>query len=231
MLGEVDVDYLNIDMQHGAIGYDAALRLLQATRASGAATTVRVPWNDPGIIGKMLDAGAMGIIIPMVNTAEQARQAVASCRYAPEGSRSYGPLRTAVVNGPDYYATANESVAAIPMIETVQALDNLDEILDVDGIDAVYVGPADLSLTLGLPPAADHDDPAFDDALGRIVDGCTQRGIVAGIHANPGIVQKRLAMGFRMITVTSDLLALRAGVDAGLAAARNTTSSESGDVY
>lgn len=232
MLAASDVDYLNIDMQHGAVDYQTTLSMLQATRSATAISTVRVPWNEPGIIGKVLDAGAMGVIIPMVNTVEQARQAVASCKYAPEGSRSHGPLRAAIALGPEYQPNANDGIAVIPMIETVEAIENLDAILDVSGIDAVYVGPADLSLTLGLKPAADHDDASFNDALATIVAACEARGIVAGIHAAPGLVQKRLAMGFRMITVTSDLLAMKAGVEAGLAQARDASgATESGAMY
>ncbi len=232
MIAAADFDYLNIDMQHGAVDYQTTLSILQAVRTSKAIPTVRVPWNEPGMIGKVLDAGAMGVIIPMVNTAEQARQAVSACLYAPAGSRSHGPMRARFAYGADYQPNANETVAVIPMIETVEAVENLDAILDVEGIDAVYVGPADLSLTLGLPPAGDHEDASFNDALKTIVDGCTKRGIVAGIHASPGLVQKRLAMGFRMITVTSDLLAMQAGIDASLATARDTSgAAEAGSMY
>lgn len=227
-----DVDYLNIDMQHGLVDYASLVEVMRAMVATRATITCRVPWNEPGIIGKVLDAGAMGVIIPMVNTVEQAHAAVAACRYAPLGSRSHGPVRAARVNGPDYPATANARVACIPMIETTEALSNLDGILDVPGIDAVYVGPADLSLTLGLPPAGDHDDPAFSDALDTIVAACTKRGIVAGIHANPDLTQKRLAQGFRMVTVSSDLLSLAAGLTTDLATGRSTEApAEGGALY
>ncbi len=221
-------DYVNIDMQHGFADYAAVVEMLRAleTGARASALTCRVPWNEPGIIGRVLDAGAMGVIIPMVNNVEQAERAVAACRYAPDGARSYGPIRAARVNGPDYHASANERVACIPMIETVEALGNLDAILDVPGIDAVYVGPADLSLTLGLAPRGDHDDASFNDALVEIVASCDRRGIVAGIHANPDIASKRLEQGFRMVTVTSDLQAL----EAGAATALRSVGSASPDV-
>ncbi len=223
-----DVDYVSIDMQHGLIDYSGALNVMRSLSATDATIICRVPWNEPGIIGKVLDAGAMGVIIPMVNTVEQAEAAIAACRYAPSGSRSHGPVRAAHVNGPNYPATANERVACIPMIETAEAVGNLDAILDVDGIDAVYVGPADLSLTLGLAPAGDHDDAAFVEALDTIVAACASRGIVAGIHANPGLTQKRLAQGFRMVTVTSDLLALASGLANDLATARSTEHADGG---
>jgi len=223
-----DVDYINIDMQHGLIDYSGAVDVMRAVSATEATITCRVPWNEPGIIGKVLDAGAMGVIIPMVNTVEQAEAAVAACRYAPLGSRSHGPIRAARVNGPDYPATANDRVACIPMIETTEALSNLDDILDVPGIDAVYVGPADLSLTLGLPPAGDHDDASFNEALDVIVAACTKREIIAGIHANPGLTQKRVAQGFRMVTVSSDLMALATGLASDVASSRSTDGG-SGD--
>ena len=235
-VAQLGFDYVSIDMQHGFADYDDVVAMMRAmgTGASGTAAstiTCRVPWNEPGIIGRVLDAGAMGVIIPMVNTVEQAERAVAACRYAPDGSRSYGPVRAALANGPDYQVTANERVACIPMIETVEALGNLDAILDVPGIDAVYVGPADLSLTLGLAPQGDHDDASFNDALATIVAACDRRGIVAGIHANPQIAAKRLAQGFRMVTVSSDLQALAAGASAALRAGRPDGTGADGSLY
>lgn len=228
VIARQDIDYLNIDMQHGLSDYASTVDVMRAMAGTDATITCRVPWNEPGIIGKVLDAGAMGVIIPMVNTVEHAQAAVAACRYAPLGARSHGPIRAASVNGPDYPATANARVACIPMIETTEALSNLDDILDVPGIDAVYVGPADLSLTLGLPPAGDHDDATFNDALETIVAACTKRGIIAGIHANPGLTPKRLEQGFRMVTASSDLLSFASGLAADLATARSENASASG---
>ena len=158
-------------MQHGVIDYQVAVTMLLALSTGDCTPIVRVPWNEPGIIGKMLDAGAMGIIIPMVNSVDEARAAVAACRYAPVGARSYGPTRAAIYAGADYFAHANEQVACIPMIETKRALDDLDAILAVPGIDAVYVGPADLSITLGLPPRMDNGG-AFEEARLTIAEAC-----------------------------------------------------------
>ena len=232
-LGAHPVDYLNIDMQHGLIDYADALGLLQVTRHADAVPLARVPWNEPGIIGKVLDAGAMGIIVPMVNSVAEAEQAVSACFYQPKGARSHGPVRAAAALGDGYAAEANDQIACIPMIETVQAVERIDEILAVPGIDAVYVGPADLSRTLGLPPAGDHDDASFVDALTTIVAACDRAGVIAGIHAAPPIVQKRLDQGFRMVTVTSDLLALHAGVAASLAtaAAPDGDDADGGALY
>jgi 4-hydroxy-2-oxoheptanedioate aldolase len=208
-------DYVCVDMQHGVVDYQTAVTMLQAISTTDATPIVRVPWNEPGIIGKVLDAGAYGVVIPLVNTRAQAEAAVGACRYAPEGYRSYGPIRAGYYAGPDYARHANHEIACIPMIETATALANLDEILAVPGIDAVYVGPADLSLTLGLPPAMDHADASFEQARLRIADACRARGIIAGIHASAALAPKHVAAGYQMVTISSDAGAMagRAGED------------------
>ncbi len=220
-LGTLDYDYLNVDLQHGLIDYAASVSIFQAMARSAATPLCRVPWNEPGIIGKVLDAGALGVIIPMVNTRAEAEQAVRACRYAPVGARSFGPTRAGMALGPNYYPEANQQIACIPMIETAEALRNLDDILDVEGIDAVYIGPADLSISLGLAPGTDNPDQTFADALAAVVSGCKQRGIAPGIHSSPDVVPKRLEQGFQMITVTSDLVALASGARAALRSVRS----------
>ena len=158
-------DWVCVDMQHGIIDYAQMVTMLQAVSATPVTPLVRVPWNEPGIIGKALDAGARGVIIPMVNSVDDAERAVAACRYAPAGARSYGPVRANYSAGFDYFAHANADVLCIVMIETKAAVADVDDILSVPGIDAVYVGPADLSVTLGLPPAPDQDAATFTDAI------------------------------------------------------------------
>jgi 4-hydroxy-2-oxoheptanedioate aldolase len=214
-------DWLCIDMQHGLIGYEDARPMLQAINTTATIPFVRVAWNEPGIIGKMLDAGALGVIIPMVNSVEEARAAVAACRYYPDGARSFGPTRLGYAYGADYYAGANAQVACIPMIETKQALSCLDEILAVPGIDAVYVGPADLSITLGLQPRMDNEGE-FEDARIRIAEACRARGIAPGIHANAQLAAKHVAAGYRMVTVSGDLGAMAQQAAADLKLARGT---------
>jgi 4-hydroxy-2-oxoheptanedioate aldolase len=217
-------DWVCIDMQHGVIDYQVAVTMLLALSTGGCTPIVRLPWNEPGIIGKMLDAGAMGIIIPMVNSVDEARAAVAACRYAPVGARSYGPTRAALYAGADYFANANEQVACIPMIETKRALDDLDAILDVPGIDAVYVGPADLSITLGLPPGMDNGG-AFEEARLNIAKACAARNITAGIHSNAALAPNHASAGYRMITVHSDIAAIATGAAADLAFVREDAAA------
>jgi 4-hydroxy-2-oxoheptanedioate aldolase len=200
-------DWLCIDMQHGAIDYAAALSMLTATTGAGAAPFVRVPVGDYATAQRMLDAGALGIISPMVNSVEDAREAVRACRYPPHGSRSWGPVRAQHMLDGNYFERANELVACIIMIETKEALDRIDSILSVPGVDAVYVGPADLSISLGLPPALDNGG-AFERARVRIAEACRAHDVVAGIHASAALAQKHAAAGYQMITITHDIGAL-----------------------
>jgi 4-hydroxy-2-oxoheptanedioate aldolase len=221
-------DWACIDMQHGVIDYQVAVTMLLAISTSNTTPLVRVPWNEPGIIGKMLDAGAMGIIVPMVNSVEEAEAAVAACRYAPRGRRSYGPTRAALYAGADYFEHADAEIACIPMIETERALRDLDAILDVPGIDAVYVGPADMSITLGQPPRMDNGG-AFEEARIRIAHACAAHGVTAGIHANASLAAKHAAAGYRMITITSDIAAIASGAGSDLAHARQVASAQRDD--
>lgn len=213
-------DYVCVDMQHGLSDLRDAAAALQATAGGAATPIVRVPWNEPGIIGRALDLGALGVIIPMVNSRAEAEAAVASCRYAPQGRRSFGPVVPNVRYGPNYFADANAHIACIPMIETRQAIAQIDDILSVPGIDAIYIGPADLSVTLGLSPAYDQADAGFQEALKTVVDACHRHGIVPGIHASAALTAKRQEQGFRMITVAGDLLAAVAGLRSELATAK-----------
>ncbi|HWC68627.1 MAG TPA: aldolase/citrate lyase family protein [Acidimicrobiales bacterium] len=226
--GNAGYDYVCIDMQHGLADYQDVTGLLHALAGTPTVPIVRVPWNEQGIIGRVLDAGAMGVIIPMVNSPEEARRAVAACRYAPDGARSFGPLVAAARHGADYASTANETVACIPMIETRQAVETVDDILAVPGIDAVYVGPADLSLTYGLPPAGDNPGEPFDGALATVVAACERHGVVPGIHASPSLTAKRLESGFRMVTVTNDAAPAVQGLRSALTEARQQTQVDSG---
>ncbi len=230
IMGRAGFDFVCVDNQHGLNDYLTTVPMLQAIDLGGSTPIVRVPWNEPGIIGKMLDAGAMGVVVPMVNSVAEAAAAVRASRYAPAGARSFGPARAAI-RAEGYYDGANEAVACVPMIETVQAVAALDDILEVPGIDAVYVGPADLSVTMGLPPGNNDDDPGFVDALRTVVSACERHGVVPGIHATPALVRKRLDMGFRMVVATSDVVAMRAGLAEAFAGVRGDDQVEGDALY
>ncbi|MDW3214346.1 MAG: aldolase/citrate lyase family protein [Ilumatobacteraceae bacterium] len=226
------VDYVCVDTQHGAIDYLTSVSMIQAIELAGGTPIVRVPWNEPGIIGKSLDAGAHGVVVPMVNTRAEAEAVVRSSRYVPEGARSWGPIM-ASQRHPDNRAWAHETICVIPMIETREAITNLDDILSVPGIDAIYVGPADLSLSLGLQPSGNADETVLDEALATIVEACGRHGVTPGIHSSGALAQRRRDQGFRMITIGSDALALRAGYAGELAASAGPAdeSSASGSLY
>lgn len=202
------LDWLCVDTQHGPIDYETALAMLQAISATDVTPFARVPWNEPGIIGKMLDAGAYGVIVPLVNSRAEAEAAVAACRYPPRGIRSFGPTRAVYYAGFDYFAHANQEICCIPQIETTTAVENLDEILSVEGVDAVYIGPMDLSISLGLPPQMDSDVPAYAEARQRVLEACRRHNVAAGIHSTVSSAPKRAAEGFRMVLATSDVGAL-----------------------
>jgi 4-hydroxy-2-oxoheptanedioate aldolase len=223
--------YTCIDLQHGAIDYQMAVSMTQGIVLGGGHPIARVPWNEPGIIGKVLDAGVEGVIVPMVNSATAAESVVRSSRYLPDGDRSYGPVMTGL-RRPNYFEWARTGIAVIPMIETVEALNNLDAILQVPGVNAIYVGPADLSISLGLKPANNDGEPLFDDALAAIVSACKKHGIVPGIHTTAQFVAKRLEQGFRMVTVSNDMIALRSQLAAELAIAKGALpAAASGSMY
>ncbi|MGH7268270.1 MAG: HpcH/HpaI aldolase family protein [Candidatus Rokuibacteriota bacterium] len=206
-------DSLTVDMQHGVVDYQTAVTMLQGISTTGIIPLARVPWNDPAFIMKILDAGAYGVICPMISTRAQAEQLVETCKYPPRGYRSWGPVRASIYAGTDYGDHANEDLLVIPMIETAQALDNLDDILSVPGVDAVYVGPSDLSLAMGCKPRLDQTDAPVVEAQKTIVAACKRHGVIAGIHNNTAAYALRMiAEGYQLVTLASDtrFLAARA---------------------
>ena len=216
-------DYCCVDAQHGLCEYSDAVGMVQAIVLGGSRPLVRVPWNEPGIIGKMLDLGAEGVIVPMVNTAADARAAVAACRYPPGGSRSYGPSLAALRVEGDYVEWARDNVACIVMVETAEAVENVDAIVEVPGVDAVYVGPSDLSLSLGLAVGNPDDVDSFASAIDRVLAACERTGVVPGAHgaASQEVAARRLAQGFRLVTVTTDQSSMARAAAADLRAARD----------
>jgi len=222
-------DSLTIDMQHGVMDYQAAVNMLTAISTTATVPVVRVPWLDPGILMKMLDAGAYALICPMVNTPEDAEKLVAATHYPPRGFRSMGPIRATLYGGADYQKHANDTVVVFAMIETRQALDNLDAILAVKGLDAVYIGPADLSLALGCNPTFDDVDKPVAEAIDMILAKAKERGVVAGIHnGTPEAALKRIARGFQFVTISSDARLMAAGAQQVVAKMRQGLPEQKG---
>jgi 4-hydroxy-2-oxoheptanedioate aldolase len=182
------------------------VQCFQAMNAHPVTPMVRVPWNEPGIIGKALDGGAWGVICPMVNTPKEAKALADACLYPPAGKRSNGPIR-AVMDGEAsaYQSIANDEVLVIPMIETQEAIDNIDAILDVPGISGIYVGPSDLGFSLGLRPMLDREEPHVIAIYEKLIAAAGRHGRFAGIHNATGAYAARMiAMGFRFVTILND---------------------------
>lgn len=205
IMASLGYDGLTIDMQHGLADYQAALGMLQAMSRYDVTPMVRVPWNEPAIIMKCLDAGALGIICPMINTREEAERFVGACRYAPTGYRSTGPVRAVFYAGTDYHDRADELILTFAMIETAEALRNLDAIVATRGLDAVYVGPSDLSVSLGGSPGGDQRDPMVMEAIEAVLAGARKAGIKAAIHTlSADYANEMIDRGFDLVTLSSD---------------------------
>jgi 4-hydroxy-2-oxoheptanedioate aldolase len=205
-------DALTIDLQHGVVDYSTMVPMLQAISTTATVPLVRVPWLDPAMLMKTLDAGAYGVICPMVNTREDAQKLVHYTHYAPRGTRSYGPIRALLYGGADYPQHADDTIVVFAMIETAQALDNLDAIVSVEGLDAIYIGPADLALAIGCQPSFDEPEPKVVQAIDHILARAKAAGVVAGIHnGGPDAALARIAKGFQFVTIASDARLLAAG--------------------
>lgn len=219
-------DWVLVDMQHGCMDYETALAMIRAIDLSDAVPIVRVPWNEPGIIGRVLDAGALGVVIPMIQTAEDAKAAVNACLYPPAGRRSFGPVRVGMRDGGGYFAEANNRVAVVPMIETPEALANVEEIAKVPGVDALFVGPFDLSIALGLAPGDNDGKPAFDAAIVKVAKAAKDARIATAVLSNSKVAPLRIEQGFQMISVTTDISALQMATRADLQTVRATQNKD-----
>ncbi len=199
-------DSVTVDLQHGVQDYLSMVQCFQAMDRHPVTPLVRVPWNEPGIIGKVLDGGAWGVICPMVNTEAESRALVSYSLYPPKGKRSNGPIRAAAYGeASPYQSIANDEVLVIPMIETQEAVDNIDAILDVPGISGIYIGPSDLGFSLGLKPVLDREEPQILKIYEKLVAATTKRGQFAGIHNATGTYAARMiGMGFRLVTIAND---------------------------
>lgn len=225
VMARAGYDTVTIDLQHGLIDYQAALAMLQVVDGFNAPTLCRVSWNEPGAIMKALDAGFTGVICPMVNTREQAERLAATCRYAPAGNRSFGPTRAMQVHGADYARNANDFIMAFAMIETAEAVANLDAILEVDGIDGVYIGPADLGLSLGYAPTL-LPEASVMDVISAIRTKTLAAGKATGIHCgSPVMVRQMLDDGFGLATLLTDMRLFTNVIATSLAEARDLRAS------
>ena len=227
-----DYDAISIDVQHGALDYSAALPMMQAMRASGVSIGVRVPWLDPAIIMKALDAGALNIICPMINTAEQAAEFVGYLRYPPFGQRSFGPTRASFAM-PGYGLAMNEEVVALAMIETAEGVANIEEIAATSGLDGLYVGPADLTLGTQegrLAPGFDREEPEMVALIQRIARVCADNGIKACLHCGtPEYAAKAVGWGYHLVTVSGDSRLLAGAAAASVNRFRELTGAGAGN--
>ena len=222
-------DALTIDMQHGLIDYPNAVNMLQAISTTETTPMARVNWNEPGQIMKILDAGCYGIICPMVSNRKEAENFVQACQYPPKGFRSFGPIRASIYGGSDYAINANEEILKLAMIETKEALEKLDEILDTPNLDGIYVGPADLSLAVDEEPGFDKPEntKAYKEIL-RILESAKKRNLLAGLHnGTPEYAQKMLNKGFNLVTVGSDSRFIASGAKSDLEKLKGIKGSKS----
>ena len=222
-------DSLTIDMQHGLIDYSSAVSMLQAISTTNITPMARVNWNEPGQIMKILDAGCYGVICPMVSNRKEAEKFVQACQYPPKGYRSFGPIRASIYGGSDYAKHADDEILKLAMIETKEALEKLDEILDTPHLDGVYIGPADLSLAVGEEPGFDkpEDTKAYKEIL-RVLDAAKKRKLIAGLHnGTPEYAQKMLDKGFNLVTVGSDSRYITAGAKTDLEKLKGIKRSKS----
>jgi len=203
--GKMGWDAITVDMQHGQADYSSSIAMLQALSSSTSTPMVRVPWSEPGIIMRMLDLGVLGIIAPMINTKEDCEKFVSYCYYPPIGQRSFGPMRAQLIYGSDYFTNANENILSFAMIETQQAVDNLDEILSVPNLTGVYIGPADMSSSYGMKPKFDvKEDPVFSN-IKLIAKKANAKGKIAGIHnGTTQYAKEMIDLGFKLVTISSD---------------------------
>ena len=219
-------DYVCADLQHGLVNEAAMIAMFQAVQGTGAAPLARLAWNEPHLIMRALDVGAVGVILPLIDNAAEAAQAVEACRYPPHGRRSYGPVRAQLVVGSGSTDDLNAESLCIAMIETREGLDNLDEIAATPGLDGLYIGPSDLAIALDLAPSAlvrdaGQDRPALAEAIERIRQACEANGLIAGIQCGSGDAAAHYARaGFQLITVAVDTNMFRAAISHELNAAR-----------
>ncbi len=220
ILANCGIDFILLDTQHGSFGPDSTIASLMAIAAGPATAMARVARNDYTMIGRLLDEGALGIVVPMVHTADDARVAAAACRFPPVGTRSWG-WGAASRYGEDYSDAVNDQLFVAVQIESAQAVENAEAILAVPGVDGCWIGPSDLSLSMGIHPRDRNRDERVAQAIERVLAACRNTGKTPGIAASsPEEGRQRADAGFRYITAASDTGFIAAGARAGLAVLR-----------
>jgi 4-hydroxy-2-oxoheptanedioate aldolase len=229
-MSRLGFDYLCVDMEHQPIDIETASAMFAAIVEGGCVALARIPWNTPENIKRVLDCGAQGIVVPMVNTRAEAEAAVAAAKYPPQGIRSVGGMLHALNFATDpatYYARANEEILVVVQAESPEGVANADEILSVEGVDAVFIGPNDLLCQMGHTPGMESDEPQFIGALQRICSVAHENGVAPGIHtANHEACNRRVAQGFRFMAVASDARFMVAGGQSELSRVERSGASE-----
>jgi 4-hydroxy-2-oxoheptanedioate aldolase len=226
LVGSTGLDAVVVDCQHGMAGHSEMVAMLQALSHTPAVPMVRVSQNNLAEVNRALDAGAYGVICPLINSAEEATAFARACRYPVNnvpGDRSYGPARGMLYGGPDYAQHANSHILAFAMVETKAGLVNLDAIAAVPHLDGLFVGPSDLGIALGLGNSVPYDHPVMDAALRRILAACVANGKAAGIWcATAEMARAMIALGYRLVVPGHDAMWLQAEIRRRLAVVRGT---------
>lgn len=209
VMASADWDCVTVDLQHGLHNIETGIQMMQAISTTDKVPLARVNWNEPGSIMRMLDGGAYGIICPMVNTHEECEKFVGACRYPPLGYRSFGPTRARIYGGMNYGEYANEEIVTFAMAETKEAVENIDAICSVEGLDAIFVGSGDLRLSLTGTNKPIEDNRLFDEAIDKILASCKKHDIIPGVWV-PNIVAAKIMQdkGYRFIALKSDSMIL-----------------------
>ena len=232
-LADLGFDWLVCDMEHGPFGPETYHFMVQAVlyNRKNCMPMARIPWNDLIWAKKAMDAGATGLVIPRVETAEMARETIRIMKYPPQGERGAGP-RLAAFHDPDYFDTVNEESLVVVMIETQRGLDNIDEIFAVEGVDACFVGPSDFTLDMGIHRQYTH--PRFKDALDRIVKAGEEHGVAPGMHCQttpgPTNINNAIEQGFKFCAVSSDVGFLRVAATDAINGVKGWKASEVDEV-
>jgi len=232
VMAKEDWDSLTLDLQHGLIDYSSSIAMLQSISNVSKPSLVRVPWNEPGIIMKMLDLGVFGVICPMINSKEECDKFISYCKYPPKGQRSFGPMRAQLNLGLDYYKNANKEILSIAMIETKEAVENLDDILSTKGLDGIYVGPADLNFSYTNEPNFDIEDNPVFEKIKYIANQSKKNNIFAGIHVGSSkYALKMIDLGYQFISVLNESKIMSEGAKNIISQIKGNKKETSKSVY